>query len=150
MTRVDFYVLKDVDLIAMQRFAARLALRAAGAGHGVHLHLASAEDVKSVDELLWAYPPDRFLPHQCLAPGSHQRPIAPVSLGYDCPADCDGVLINLAPGVPEFFARFDRVAEIIVGANRDDGRSRYKHYRDRGYPLHHHELDDWEGQDVRQ
>ena len=31
-----------------------------------------------------------------------------------------------------------------VGATRDEGRTRYAHYRDRGYPLHHHEMSDWE------
>jgi len=52
--------------------------------------------------------------------------------------------VNLADEIPGFFGRFDRVAEIVVGENRDAGRERYKFYRDRGFPLFHHELDDWE------
>lgn len=149
MTRVDFYVLSDVDLTALQRFACRLAFRAAGAGQGVHLHLADESAVAEFDALLWDYPSGRFLPHETVPAGGDHRPRAPVSLGHDLPRDCDGVLINLAPGVPEFFARFDRVAEIIVGATKADGRSRYKHYRDRGYPLHHHDIDDWENDGAR-
>jgi DNA polymerase III subunit chi len=46
--------------------------------------------------------------------------------------------------VPTFFGRFERVAEIIVQDRRDVGRDRYRFYRDRGYPLFHHELDEWE------
>ena len=36
------------------------------------------------------------------------------------------------------------VAEIVVDATRDSGRDRYKFYRDRGFPLFDHHLDDWE------
>ena len=144
MTRVDFYVLSDMDHIARRRFACRLAQRAASAGQGVHLHVASNDAMNELDELLWSYPPERFVPHECLHDAGTTRPRAPISVGHQLPLDCDGVLINLTAAVPEFFARFDRVAEIIVDANKADGRSHYKHYRDRGYPLHHHDIDDWE------
>ena len=46
--------------------------------------------------------------------------------------------------VPYFFGRFDRVAEIIVQNQVSEGRIRYKFYRDRGYPLQHHQLNQWE------
>ena len=144
MTRVDFYVLADMDLIARQRFACRLAQRAAGTGEGVHLHVPTDEAMNQLEELLWSYPSERFVPLESLRSGNLGRPKAPISIGSDVPLDCDGVLINLTATVPEFFARFDRVAEIIVGENKADGRSHYKHYRDRGYPLHHHDIDDWE------
>ena len=55
-----------------------------------------------------------------------------------------GRLINLASGIPTFFGRFPRVAEVIVEANRAAGRERYRFYRDRGFPLFDHRLDDWE------
>jgi DNA polymerase-3 subunit chi len=47
------------------------------------------------------------------------------------------VLINLDGELPEGFARFQRLIEIV---GNDDGeklpaRNRYRHYRDRGYPL---------------
>ena len=45
---------------------------------------------------------------------------------------------------PSSVLRFDRVAEVVVQDIRDEGRDRYKFYRDRGFPLHHHELDEWE------
>jgi DNA polymerase-3 subunit chi len=67
-----------------------------------------------------------------------------VTLGWTEPDGLDGVLINLSDEIPRFFGRFDRVAEVIPRSRRDAGRDRYKFYRDRGYPLFHHELDDWE------
>jgi DNA polymerase III subunit chi len=162
VTRVDFYILQDVDASAAWRFACRLAVKAVGSGNCVHIH-AEAAVAAEVDELLWHYPEHRFIPHGCERPaGADGSPVeavarerssdtpahaplpAPVVIGWSIPANADGVLINLAGEIPSFFGRFERVAEIIVGANRDAGRDRYKFYRDRGYPLFHHDLDDWE------
>lgn len=145
MTRVDFYLLQDMELDAMHRFACRLAAKALTSGHEVHLHAADADGAEALDELLWAYPQQRFIPHAVLdavAPGSAGG--APVTIGWQDPSDVDGVLINLTAEVPTFFGRFDRVAEIVLRPGRNEGRERYRYYRDRGYPLFHHELDDWE------
>ncbi|MEJ2644677.1 MAG: DNA polymerase III subunit chi, partial [Gammaproteobacteria bacterium] len=55
--------------------------------------------------------------------------------------DCD-VLINLAAEVPLFFSRFERVAELIGNneENKQQGRQRYRFYKDRGYTLDTHNL----------
>ncbi len=142
MTRVDFYILQDVDRHAAWRFACRLAVKALAGGHSVHVHVDDEPAAAEIDELLWNYPEHRFLPHglQDTAAGRN----APVVVGWQPPADPEGVLVNLSGAIPTFFARFPRVAEIVVGENRDAGRDRYKFYRDRGFPLFHHELDDWE------
>ena len=141
MTRVDFYLLQDLDPEALQRFACRLASKALSGGKRVHLHTEDAVQAQAMDELLWRYPEQRFLPHAQL---SQRVATAPISIGSIDPEDCDEVLINLASVIPTFFGRFDRVAEIILGNQRDAGRARYKQYRDRGYPLFHHDIDDWE------
>ena len=65
-------------------------------------------------------------------------------IGWGDDPQGDEVLVNLADQVPKFIGRFERVAEIIVGERKDDGRERYKFYRDCGYPLHHHEMSNWE------
>ena len=142
MTRVDFYVLKEQDLGAMHRFACRLALKPLSSGQRVHVHTATLQEATAFDELLWEYPQHRFIPHELVY--GDAPPTAPISIGHQFPGDRDEFLINLAADIPEFFARFDRVAEIIVTSAKKSGRDRYKHYRDRGYPLHHHQLDDWE------
>ncbi len=142
MTRVDFYVLQDIGHEAACRFACRLAMKALSGGHDVHIHVDDQAAATDLDELLWNYPANRFLPHgvQATTAGSG----APVVVGWEPPADPDGVLVNLSAAIPTFFGRFPRVAEIVVGDNRGAGRERYKFYRDRGYPLFHHDLDDWE------
>lgn len=143
MTRVDFYILPDVDLEARRRFACRLAHKAVATGQHVHVHVADADAGADLDALMWEYPEHRFLPHAIVGDVASDR--APVLIDHREPVDgADQLLINLATAIPSFFGRFERVAEIIVQNLREDGRDRYKYYRDRGYPLFHHEIDQWE------
>lgn len=143
MTRVDFYILQDVELTALQRFACRLTVRALDKGHRVYLHTDDDVAAAEIDALLWSNPAHRFIPH-CLQADTAAAQ-APVLVGWDEPLDHDQVLINLSRRVPSFFGRFDRVAEIVVGETRDTGRDRYRFYRDRGFPLFDHNMDEWEG-----
>ena len=142
MTRVDFYILQDVDESARHRFACRLACKAVTGGNSVVMHTDNQSTAEQLDEMLWHYPDQRFIPHNLET--VENATIAPVILTWTEPERCEGVLINLTSGVPKFFGRFDRVAEIVVQQAREGGRERYKFYRDRGFPLHHHDLDEWE------
>lgn len=144
MTRIDFYILQDVDMDAACRFACRLAAKALGGGLPVHLHVDDGAAAAELDELLWSYPAHRFIPHACQDDADTAPAAPPVVIGWQPPAEPEGVLVNLSAEVPAFFGRFERVAEVIVGANRAAGRQRYRFYRDRGYPLFKHDLDDWE------
>jgi DNA polymerase III subunit chi len=145
LTRVDFYILPDVDLEAQRRFACRLAHKAVSKGQRVHVCVADAAAGADLDALMWEYPDHHFLPHGIVGEPASRN--APVLIDHREPAaGADQLLINLAPAIPTFFGRFERVAEIIVQNLRDAGRDRYKYYRDRGYPLFHHEIDSKEDQ----
>ena len=126
---------------AAYRFACRLCLKAINSGMKVHLHLQDEVEINTMDELMWNYPSGRFLPHDIF---STEAVNSPVQLGCEEPALREGLLINLSEEIPYFFGRFDRVAEIIVQNLVSEGRERYKFYRDRGYPLQHHQLNQWE------
>jgi DNA polymerase-3 subunit chi len=146
MTRVDFYQLPDKELQASMRFACRLSLRALGSGMVVHVQVDDEAQAEAVDELMWDYPKNRLLPHTVI--GAQTAPQSslqhPVHIGWREPSHDTGLLINLGSNVPNFFGRFDRVAEIIVDESKALRREHYTFYRQRGYPLHHHALDDWE------
>lgn len=146
MTQLDFYVLQDVERSAMLRFACRLAVKAARSGKPIYVHAANAEQAREFDELLWCYPPERIIPHGLV--GSPEAAGAPVLIGSapELAADAlvDGLLINLSEEPPAFVDRFARAAEIVVEQTRASGRARYRHYRERGHPLKHHEIGDWE------
>lgn len=141
MTEVDFYILSDDDAQQRIHFACRLTDKAYRLGHHVYLHTESAQQTRELDELLWTFQQNSFIPHAVYQPGSDDQ--APVHLGHDCEPDAGhAVLINLADEVPLFFSRFERVAELV---NSDDtirrqGRHRYSFYKERGYVLRTHEI----------
>ena len=137
MTRADFYILEDLAIDAAYRFACKLCLKAINRNTKVHLHFKNEVAVNTMDELMWNYPSGRFLPHDIL---STQVTKSPIQLSCEEPKLNEGLLINLSEEIPYFFGRFDRVAEIIVQNHVSEGRERYKFYRDRGYPLQHHQL----------
>ena len=99
MTRVDFYILPDVDEIARHRFTSRLAARAVAAGNRVYVR-AEASAVEPLDTLMWDYPPAQFLPH---AP-SGRADGEPVTIGSDADepdgGDDDDQPRRRHPGVP--------------------------------------------------
>ena len=139
MTRIDFYLLQDVNVPAMHRFACALAAKAVQNGTRVYVRAPTPEITAEIDGLMWAYPPERFVPH-----ATEHGEADPVIIHHEPPRQASGLMINLGEDVAPFFGRFDRVAEIVVGERKAEGRARYKHYRDRGCPLYHHELQDWE------
>ena len=87
MTRADFYVLEDLAIDAAYRFACRLCLKAINAGTKVHLHLQDEVAINTMDELMWNYPPGRFLPHDVL---SSEATKSPVQLGCKEPTLQEG------------------------------------------------------------
>lgn len=138
MTEVDFYILPHTEPEQRDLFACRLAEKAFRQGHRVYLHTADAESATQLDELLWNFRPQSFLPHALLDDSSDR-----VVIGWhDHPGDHSDVMINLALSVPAFIGRFARVAEVVVQSPhvRDPLRKSYAFYKDRGYPLRNNRL----------
>lgn len=141
MTRVDFYVLPDGAPTGRERFVCRLASIAYRRGQRVYVYAQSKDQALTLDNLLWTFQAGSFVPH-----GLHSSDIAgdtPVLIGHEgVPDDWHDVLINLAETVPNFFSRFERVAELVNQdqAVKDAGRERFRFYRDRGYALETHTL----------
>ena len=143
MTRVDFYVLPVSEPHGRLSFACRLAEKAWLGGHHVYLHSEDDTAACSLDELLWSFRDTSFVPHALRATGDGGAPAVPVLIGCgDDPGDHHDVLINLGAAVPEFFGRFERVAEIVLNdpESRQASRVRWSFYKDRGYALEHHDM----------
>lgn len=140
MTRISFYILKDAEQASRQEFACRLAEKAYKLGHQVYIHTQNAEESEIINQALWSFRADSFVPHQI-----HQDEIQsePVLIGHDAaPPRLMDLLINLSTMQPAFFSQFKRLAELI---NNDDnvkieGRKRFQFYKDRGYELETHKL----------
>lgn len=139
MTRIDFYVLQSDRPHEGDIFACRLAEKAYRAGMRVLLAVDDRQRAEQLDGLLWTFREDSFLPH---APqGAEQRAAVEINCGEE-PGTHHGLLINLCSEVPGWFSRFERLAEIVVQQPRalERSRSRFSHFRDRGYPLQSHRI----------
>jgi DNA polymerase-3 subunit chi len=142
MTRVDFYVLGDGAGSSPEVLACKLTEKAYKLGHRIYIHTASPEQAARLDDLLWTFRAGSFVPH-ALCPDVEADDPAPVWIGCDAaPQRLDDVMVNLAPEVPAFFSRFERVAELVGGSHEDkqSARVRFRFYRDRGYELQTHNL----------
>ena len=143
MTRIDFYIVEDNHAQARQRLACRLAEKAYALNHTIYIHADDRRQAEQLDQLLWTFRDGSFIPHSLQ--DDKVAPEAAIVIGYDSePQEHNQVLINLGETVPPFFSRFERVAELIAGdeQSRQTGRERFRFYRDRGYELNTHNLDD--------
>lgn len=141
MTRIDFYLLPQSEPSARELFACRLINKAFQLGHQVYLLTADSEQSRQLDHMLWTFSASSFVPHLRLS--DEEAPQTPVLIGHEePPASCHDLLVSLTPEIPQFFSRFNRVAEMINndGEQRQQARERYRFYRDRGYALETHAL----------
>jgi DNA polymerase-3 subunit chi len=133
MPRADFY------LIAKPRFRAQplllaceLAKKACAAGQPLLVLAATMAQAEALDELLWEFDPDAYVPHQ-LAGIDEDDDLTPVLIaapGTDVPLR--PLVLNLRDeAVP---AGFDRVLEVVPADESARGplRARWKDYQARG------------------
>jgi DNA polymerase-3 subunit chi len=143
MTRIDFYLLSSADAHSRRVTACRLIEKAFRQGHKVYFRAGSEQEARILDDLLWTFRQGSFVPHELYDPALDQRE-TPVLIGHGAaPAGWNGVLVNLGDDVPEGYARFERLAELIDQdeAVKQAGRVRYKAYKDAGYAPETHKLD---------
>jgi len=96
-----------------------------------------------MDRLLWTFRDGSFIPHGLLGKADPEHTPVLIGHGEDAENEHD-ILINLSLQTPDFFSRFERVAEPIDqdAEIRKTGRTRYRFYKDRGYPLETHNIND--------
>lgn len=138
MTQIDFHVNAPAKLA----YACRLARKGYGAGRRMVFYGDDAV-LSEFDRLLWTFSAVDFIPH--VRARDPLAPVTPILLAG--PADADActhheMIVNLDREQPEFFSRFERMIEVVEASDDDlsAGRSRWKFYRDRGYPLTRHDL----------
>ncbi|MES9941403.1 MAG: DNA polymerase III subunit chi [Candidatus Thiodiazotropha sp. 6PLUC2] len=142
MTQVDFYVLGEGVKGNRYSLTCRLCEKIYHQGRRILIHTDTEDETRHLDRLLWTFRQGSFIPHGVVDNCDYSATPVIITHQQDAGAEKD-VLINLSQEVPNFFSRFERVAEVIdqeppvVTA----GRERFRFYRDRGYPLKKHDID---------
>ena len=141
MTEVEFHFNVSDKL----EYSCRL-LRKAHAG-GVKL-LVKADPVMlaQLDQMLWTLSATEFLPHCRSDAPPATLALSPIVLAASVlepvlEGRATGVLVNLGQDVPPGFESFERFIEIVSSApdDRQAGRQRWNHYKQRGYALKAHD-----------
>lgn len=139
--RVDFYLLANNDKQTLWLLACRLLEKAYLRGHRVFVYCNNQQEAETLDELLWTFKDNSFIPHNLQGEGPEPPP--PIQIGYrDEPRSFNDILFNLATEIPSFFPRFRRVIEIVTNdeAAKELSRAHYREYRAKNCELQTHEI----------
>lgn len=143
MPKIDFYILPEPSVQNCLSFACRLVEKAYKKGHRIYLHTKDQAMAFQLDELLWTYRDESFLPHNILGEGPNQAP--PIQIGFgEKPEKQRDILINLSHDVPLFYTQFNRILELITTDNQEAGRNRYRFYRSQNIEITTHKIESTE------
>jgi DNA polymerase-3 subunit chi len=122
-------------------YACRLLRKAVGAQARLVV-LADPETLDAIDQALWTLQPSDFIAHcrDTDEPSIVSRsPVVLADRGTP-PLPDRPILLNLGPEVPAGFERFERLIDLVGSddADRQAGRARWRHYKDRGYAIRTH------------
>lgn len=132
MTEISFYTFADNKLAVARQLTAKAVAR----HMQVMLYAPDSALAGTLDALLWTTPAQSFLPHcRDTHPLSVQTPVL-IGDNTDALSQAD-LMINLHHDRPPAFSRFGRLVEIVTTDAEDveQGRQRYRFYRERGYAL---------------
>ena len=139
MARADYYILAEADQDSREHFLCRLCDKILSLGMKVYIHTGSDVEAKRLDQQLWAFKPEAFIPHTLL--GAKEQ--APIEIGFsDQRPNHQQVFVNLARHLPEDAFAFERIVEVIIQdpevlvATREN----YQKCRDQGLEVHHQDM----------
>ena len=137
MTRVDFYQLNPQQH-NQDHVVCQLCQKAYDSNQKTLLLTQSPEQTAHLDQQLWIFTDDCFLPHDTEESAGLLSPI--LIHNQPNPQGERQLLINLSATIPDYFAQFERVIELVTEDNKQSAREHYSFYKERGYPLKHHTL----------
>jgi len=136
VTKVTFYKLSK-DQQSVYQLVCQLIKKACKTDQQVFCLVADNQAAEQLDQMLWSFEAEAFIPHGISAEQS------PVAISADAePGDHHQILINLQPQIPTWFSRFDRVIEVIYPDSEYEQakRDNFRFYKERGYSLSFHDL----------
>ena len=139
--QIDFYVLQEQSPGGRFKLACRIVEKAYRLGHQVYVRTDNSDDTNVLDDLLWTFSQNSFVPHQLCTESKSRE--SPVVIGEHPPA-AEGidVVISVADGPVSDFTAYPRIIE-IVGYEDDEktsGRNRFRYYREHGVEPNTHRI----------
>ena len=101
----------------------------------VFIYTRDQLSAEQVDEMLWAFDSDSFVPHNLSGEGPKQG--AAVEISHQAPRGRRPVLINLTNTVPDFASQFNLIVDFVPDdeALKQLARERFKACRQQGFQV---------------
>ncbi len=141
MSQVVFYILNEQAQSDSQALPEHFAYACSTAAfyylqnRKVFIYTDTRQDAFAVDEYLWQFDGDSFVPHNLLGEGP--RFGTPVEISWQAPTHPRQILINLSSNVPDFAVNFQQVIDFVPFAEplKIAARTRYSAYKKMGLTL---------------
>lgn len=142
-TQVMFYILPDEDKTDASAINTSTAFYQAclqasyfyRQNQRVFIYTQDQKDAEQIDEMLWAFDSDSFVPHNLSGEGPKQG--AAVEISHQVPRGRRPVLINLSNTVPDFASQFQLIVDFVPSdeALKQLARERFKACRQQGFQV---------------
>ena len=103
----------------------------------VFIYTPDQQSAHDIDEMLWAFDPDSFVPHNLIGEGPKQG--AAVEISWQVPSNRRAVLINLTSEVPNFANQFTHLIDFVPSdeTQKQQARNRFRTCRQWGFNVAH-------------
>jgi len=143
MSNVLFYVYSETEhdeqsstsLPAYFAQACQLAAYYYKQNKKVFIYTENQQDAFTVDEYLWQFDGDSFVPHNLIGEGPRYG--SPVEISWLAPQHPRAILINLSQNIPEFNLNFQQIIDFVPAQEqlKINARLRYSAYKKLGHTL---------------
>lgn len=142
-TQVHFYLLPDDTASDVNAHLLQACVQASYCFRNqqkVYVFTNDQPSAHQIDELLWSFEPDSFVPHNLVGEGPSYG--APVEIGFTAPKNRRPFLINLASRIPSFAKQYSHIIDFVPAepSLKQQARERFKQYRQAGFHIETHAL----------
>lgn len=133
---VDFHLISATSLDDRNQYICETLETLYLSGQRVFVNTDAINEAHTLDELLWTFKIESFIPHNCA--DETEQPTPPIQFGSDITkATPHTVLMNLAPTIPVIAGHYKKIIEIV---HQDENaktilRDHYKYYKQNGYQV---------------
>jgi DNA polymerase-3 subunit chi len=138
MTKVDFYILDSHQRSQRLHFCCRLIEKAQRQGNKIHVRTESRQESEELDDMLWSFKPESYVPHMIYTSEMDADELPPVLISHEAESDTHhDVYVNLPITMPNRFAHFKRFAHVVdqEESRLAASRKHYRYFKDNGYPV---------------
>ena len=101
----------------------------------VFIYTQDQKSAHDIDEMLWAFEPDSFVPHNLMGEGPRNGAV--VEISWQMPTNRRPILINLTSTVPNFASQFSTIIDFVPTDEtlKQQARERFRTCRQWGFAV---------------